>query len=75
MANLDIETAYQFESAVLSGNETVISIAHNLCGDLIRKYDEILVLKDGRLIAHGQYDALRNSCDYFDRICRIKFGT
>lgn len=75
LANLDVETAYELEEALLSMDETVIMIAHNLSGSLIRKYDEILVMKNGRLLDHGRYERLRESCQYFNRICNIKFGT
>ena len=28
----------------------------------------------GKLLAHGSYDELLANCDYFKRICNIKFG-
>lgn len=75
VSTLDIETAYEIENMALGfGDKTVIFISHNFSGKLIRAYDEILVMADGKLIAHGPYDTLLEECDYFRRICDIKFG-
>lgn len=75
VSTLDIETAYDIEQMVLNyDNKTVIFISHNFSGKLIRKYDEILVMKDGCLVAHGNYDTLMRESEYFKRISKIKFG-
>lgn len=49
-------------------------MSHNFSGKLIREYDEILVMDGGKLLAHGSYDELLKECEYFKRICEIKFG-
>lgn len=75
VSTLDIETAYEIEKLALGfEDKTVIFISHNFSGKLIREYDEILVMGDGKLISHGAYEALINECDYFRKICEIKFG-
>lgn len=75
VSTLDIETAYEIEKLALDFNKkTVIFISHNFSGKLIKKYDEILVMDKGRLIAHGSYNELIHSCEYFKKICEIKFG-
>ena len=75
VSTLDIETAYEIEKLALDfSDKTVVFISHNFSGRLIREYDEILVMASGRLVAHGQYEELINTCDYFRRICEIKFG-
>lgn len=75
VSTLDIETAYEIEKMALDfRDKTVVFISHNFSGKLIRDYDEILVMQDGKLLAHGKYDELMNRCDYFKRICDIKFG-
>ena len=75
VSTLDIETAYEFEKMALSYPEkTVVFISHNFSGKLIRQYDEILVMKDGSLVAHGPYDRLIEESEYFRHICEIKFG-
>lgn len=75
VSTLDIETAYEIEKLALDfEDKTVIFISHNFSGKLIKAYDEILVMDGGKLVAHGNYDALMQSCDYFRNICEIKFG-
>ncbi len=76
VSTLDIETAYDIERMALGyADKTVVFISHNFSGKLIREYDEILVMKDGSLIAHGSYDTLMQTNEYFRSICEIKFGT
>lgn len=75
VSTLDVETAYEIERLALSfTDKTIIFISHNFSGKLIKEYDEILVMGNGCLIAHGPYEELINECDYFRRICEIKFG-
>ncbi len=75
ISTLDIETAYEIEKLALDfQDKTIIFISHNFSGKLIREYDDILVLDGGKLIDHGPYDSLIRSCEYFRKICDIKFG-
>lgn len=75
VSTLDIETAYEIEKMALDfKDKTVIFVSHNFSGKLIKKYDEILVMDNGSLLAHGSYDELLCECEYFKRICEIKFG-
>lgn len=75
VSTLDIETAYEIEKLALDfEDKTVIFISHNFSGKLMREYDEILVMENGTLLAHGPYDKLLEKCDYFKKICEIKFG-
>lgn len=75
VSTLDIESAYEIERMALNFNDqTVIFISHNFSGKLIKEYDEILVMEAGRLLNHGTYEELLSSCEYFKRICEIKFG-
>jgi ATP-binding cassette subfamily C protein len=75
VSTLDIETAYDVERLALDLKEqTIIFVSHNFSGKLIREYDEILVIEDGVLLNHGPYEELVRECDYFRRICEIKFG-
>lgn len=75
VSTLDIETAYEIEKMALDfKDKTVVFISHNFSGKLIRNYDDILVVQNGSLLTHGTYNELINSCDYFRRICEIKFG-
>ena len=75
ISTLDIETAYEIEQYGLGlKDKTVIFISHNFSGKLIRQYDGILVMDKGKLLAAGKYDELLHTCQYFRRICEIKFG-
>lgn len=75
VSTLDIETAYEIEKMALDfKDKMVVFISHNFSGKLIRDYDDILVVQNGSLLTHGTYDELINNCDYFKRICEIKFG-
>lgn len=47
---LDRKTAREIESSLLDDKDiTLLTITHNLSPDLMKKYDEILYMKDGRL--------------------------
>lgn len=75
VSTLDIETAYSIEKAALGfKDKTVIFISHNFSGKLIKHYDEIIVMDSGRIVAHGHYNELIETNEYFKRICDIKFG-
>lgn len=75
VSTLDVETAYEIEKLALSFDKhTVIFVSHNFSGKLIREYDEILVMENGKLIDYGKYEDLMKSCPYFRKICEIKFG-
>ncbi len=74
VSTLDIETAYEIERMALEFDQTVIFVSHNFSGKLIHRYDKILVMDNGKLVACGSYDQLIKSSAYFRRICEIKFG-
>lgn len=75
VSTLDIETAYEIENLALNlDGLTIIFISHNFSGKLIREYDEILLMDNGKLIDHGSYDVLLETSDYFKSLCHIKFG-
>ncbi len=74
-STLDIETAYEIERMVLGyKDKTVIFISHNFSGKLIDKYDDILLIDNGRLIDHGKYRDLVKRNNAFKHICEVKFG-
>ena len=75
LSSLDVETAYEIEKTALSlPGKTLVFISHNFSAALIESYDEILLMGDGRLLAHGPYRELLESSPAFRRICQIKFG-
>ena len=74
ISTLDIETAYEIEKQALSlENKIIIFISNNFSGKLIDQYDEILLLSDGMLVAHGKYYELLEINEYFRNIYDIRF--
>lgn len=65
-AALDAETAHQVSSDILDlGGITRIVVTHTLEEALLRRYDGILVLKNGEIAEFGRFDALLEKKGYF----------
>ena len=72
-AALDAENTWAILSTLLNEEEsaTRIIVTHNLEEALLRKYDEVIVMKDGRLIEQGSFDELLEADGYFRSFYRI----
>lgn len=58
-AALDTQTAHNVCAGILElEGVTSLTVTHRLEEDLLRKYDEIFVLKDGKLREQGDFEAL-----------------
>ena len=57
-SNLDNLSAYEIEKIILDNKAMIISITHHLKKELLKKYDEILVLDQGKIIESGSYNEL-----------------
>ena len=70
-SSLDGDTENAIAKAInnLKGKVTVIMIAHRL--STIRKADEVVYLHDGRALAKGSFDEVRNAVPDFDRQARL----
>lgn len=65
-AALDAETAYQVSDAILDLSDmTRIVVTHALDKSLLRRYDEILAMKSGRIVESGSFDELMARKAYF----------
>ena len=65
-AALDPETAYRITDRILNlEGMTRIVVTHRLEEALLRRYDGILVLKDGALVEAGTFDQLIRQRKYF----------
>jgi ABC-type multidrug transport system fused ATPase/permease subunit len=65
-AALDKETAYHVSDDILNlAGITRIVVTHALEERLLRRYDGILVMKDGRIAESGSFDELMNQNGYF----------
>lgn len=65
-AALDAETAYQVSNAILDLKGIMgIVITHALDEKLLRRYDGILALKNGRIVENGTFEELMQEKGYF----------
>lgn len=59
-ANLDERTAKEIEQRILARKDSlVITVTHRLNQEILRQYDRILVLSQGKLVASGTYEELQ----------------
>lgn len=66
-AALDTATARYVEESILHLDDvTAIVVTHKLHADILKQYDEILVMKDGRIEEAGTFEELyaRKGCFY-----------
>ncbi|MGT2637623.1 ABC transporter ATP-binding protein [Streptococcus ratti] len=66
-SSLDNETTANIEELILNMNEvTCLIISHKLHKNILCKFDQILVLKNGRLVESGTFDELmKNQSDFW----------
>lgn len=65
-ASLDAKTAYQVTDTILKlDGLTELIVTHRLEPELLKQYDEIIVLKDGQIWEQGTFDALMERKGYF----------
>lgn len=65
-AALDAETGYQVTGDILKlDGITRIVVTHALVESLLKHYDGIIVLKDGRIVESGTFDDLMDKKGYF----------
>ncbi len=65
-SNLDNHTTMKIEGLVLNNDElTLISVTHKLIKNILEKYDEVIVLKSGRVIEKGNFEQLIRNQGYF----------
>ncbi|HIT02785.1 MAG TPA: ABC transporter ATP-binding protein [Candidatus Enterenecus merdae] len=74
-AALDNQTAYEVTDGILSlEGLTRIVVTHRLDAALMQRYDEILVLKDGRLLESGTFRELMQAKKYFYSLFTLSEG-
>lgn len=65
-SSLDNKTAYEIEQSILKlPNTTCIIVTHRLTKDLLKQYDEIIVMKNGKIIEKGNFMELLKEKKYF----------
>lgn len=71
-ASLDMQNTYEIEKSISAiEGITKIVITHKLDGELLRKYDSIVMLKEGMVIEKGNYDELINKKGEFYSLCKL----
>lgn len=69
LSSLDNEIAFSIEKGLLElENITLISVTHRLIKENLKKYDKILVLKDGKLEEIGNFEELMSFDSYFKKL-------
>lgn len=70
-AALDSATSHMIEEAILQiEGLTRIIVTHKMDADMMRKYDEIIVMHNGRIAEKGGFDALLGQDGYFMSLYR-----
>ncbi len=71
-SSLDNQTAREVEDAILSLNDiTRVVVTHKYSAGILRKYDEIIVLKEGVVEEKGTFDELLKANGYFSSLYQI----
>ncbi len=71
-AALDARTAYHVSDSILNLKDlTRIVVTHSLDESLLRRYDSILVLKNGRIEEAGKFDELIDKGGYFHSLYAV----
>ncbi len=70
---LDAATSAKVEDMIIRMTEmTRIVITHKLQGEVLARYDKILVMQNGNIIAKGSFRELEENCDYFRQLLFMK---
>ncbi|MDD5934884.1 MAG: ABC transporter ATP-binding protein [Clostridiales bacterium] len=71
-AALDNKTAFEVEEAILNLNHlTKIVVTHKSNREILKKYDEIIVLRNGDITEQGKFEDLMKARNYFYSLYHI----
>ncbi|SHK46492.1 ATP-binding cassette, subfamily C [Hathewaya proteolytica DSM 3090] len=65
-SSLDNINAYNIEKSLMSIKDlTCVEVTHKFNKDILRRYDKVIVLKDGKVVEIGTFDELIDRKQYF----------
>jgi ATP-binding cassette subfamily C protein len=74
-SSLDNETAYAIEKTLVTMKDiTSVVVTHRLWGDILKEYDEIIVMKNGEIVEQGNFYELLQLKKYFYGLYYISQG-
>jgi len=74
-SSLDNETAYAIERTLVAMKDiTSVVVTHRLWGDILKEYDEIIVIKNGEIVEQGNFYELLQLKRYFYGLYYISQG-
>lgn len=74
-SSLDNETAYAIEKTLIAMKDiTSVVVTHRLWGNILKEYDEIIVMKNGEIVEQGNFYELLQLKRYFYGLYYISQG-
>lgn len=68
-SSLDSKVAYAIEDTILNLQDvTVVSVTHKLMDSLLKRYDRIIVMEDGRVVEQGGFQELLEKRQVFYKL-------
>ena len=69
---LDNEVSNTITNNLLNLNDlTKIMITHKLEENILKRFDSIIIMKDGKIHDQGDYDTLINNCNLFKTLVEL----
>lgn len=71
--NLDSKTAFEIEDTLLNIDDlTVITITHKLIDNILGRYDEIIVMDNGKIVEQGSFSELMDKQGEFYELYSVE---